>query len=87
MTRYDKLITRVLSGKSDTGIGFDELCALLKRLGSQHRTRGDHHIFYRDAVQEIINIQPKDGNAKPYQVKQVRNLLLKYKLGEEHEKS
>jgi len=70
-----------------TGIGFDELCALLKRLGFQHRTRGDHHIFYRDAVQEIINIQPKDGNVKPYQVKQVRNLLRKYKLGDEHEKS
>ncbi len=32
-------------------------------------------------IEEIINIQPQSNNkAKPYQVKQVRNLILKYKL-------
>ena len=35
-----------------------------------------------DGVEEILNLQPKGAKAKPYQVKQVRNLILKYKLGE-----
>jgi len=35
-------------------------------------------------VVEFINIQPlRNGKAKAYQVKQVRNLILKYKLHEE----
>lgn len=34
-------------------------------------------------VEEILNLQPKGANAKPYQVKQVRNVILKYKLGGE----
>jgi hypothetical protein len=29
---------------------------------------------------EIVNVQPRNGKAKPYQVKQVRELLLKYKI-------
>ncbi len=30
---------------------------------------------------EILNLQPKGAQAKPYQVKQVRNLILRYRLG------
>ena len=74
-----------MSGRSDENIGFDELRSLIARLGFNERIKGDHYIFYRDGVSEIINIQPKGGMAKPYQVKQVRNLILKYKLGETHE--
>jgi hypothetical protein len=33
-----------------------------------------------EGVEEIINIQPKNGMSKPYQIKQIRDLLLKYKL-------
>lgn len=85
MSQYEKLLMRVLSGRSDTNIGFDELCSLLNRFGFKERVKGDHHIFYRDDIVEIINIQPKASNAKPYQVKQVRNLILKYKLGAQDE--
>ncbi|HNU91032.1 MAG TPA: type II toxin-antitoxin system HicA family toxin [Spirochaetota bacterium] len=85
MTQFDKLLHRILSGRSDENIGFDELRSLIARLGFNERIKGDHYIFYRDGVSEIINIQPKGGMAKPYQVKQVRNLILKYKLGETHE--
>ena len=46
------------------------------------RIRGSHHIFTKDDVEEILNLQPKGSKAKPYQVKQVRNMILKYKLGE-----
>ena len=73
---------KLLSGASDGDIGFSELCQLLKRLGFDERIRGDHHIFTKSGVVEIINLQPKGNKAKVYQVKQVRNLILKYRLGE-----
>jgi hypothetical protein len=46
---------------------------------------GSHHIFSRPDVEEILNLQPRGGQAKPYQVKQVRQIVLKYKLGGEDE--
>jgi len=58
------------------------LCTLLGRLEFEERVRGDHHIFTRNGVAEIINLQPKDKKAKPYQVRQVRGILVKYRLGE-----
>jgi hypothetical protein len=42
--------------------------------------KGSHKIYYKDGVVEIVNVQPRGGGAKPYQVKQVRELLLKYKI-------
>jgi hypothetical protein len=56
--------------------------SLLRRLGFDERIRGSHHIFSREGVEEILNLQPKRGLGKAYQVKQVRNVILKYKLGE-----
>lgn len=46
------------------------------------RVKGSHYIFTKDYVEEIINLQPKGNLAKPYQVKQARNLMTKYKLGD-----
>jgi hypothetical protein len=83
MIRRDKLLDRILRGTSDANIPFDGLCRLLRRLGFEERVRGDHHIFTKDGVEEILNLQPKGAKAKPYQVKQVRNVILKYKLGGE----
>ena len=82
MARLDKVLERVLRGTSDANIPFADLCALLGHLGFDERIRGSHHIFTRENVDEILNIQPKGTNAKPYQVKQVRNIILKYKLGD-----
>jgi hypothetical protein len=53
---------------------------MLIRLGFRCRVKGSHHIFNRDGVAEILNLQPKGPNAKSYQVKQVRDAILKYKL-------
>ena len=82
MGKQEKLFLQILSGTADRNIKFDDLRWLLKRLGFNERRRGSHHIFTKDEVVEIINIQPKGNNAKPYQVKQIRNLLTQYKLGE-----
>ena len=57
------------------------MCRLLRTLGFHERTRGSHRIFTRDGVEEILNLQTKGDRAKPYQVKQVRQVILKYRLG------
>ncbi len=82
MGKLDKIRQRVLSGSSDTNLSFESLCQLLRRLGFTERVKGSHHIFVRDQVAEILNLQPSGTKAKAYQVKQVRSLLVKYKLGE-----
>lgn len=82
MGKYEKLLQRILTGTSDNNIKFSELCQLLKKFGFDERIRGDHYIFTKDNVEEIINIQPKGSKAKGYQVKQVRNLIVKYGLGD-----
>jgi hypothetical protein len=78
------ILEKVLTGLSDRNIRFSELRNLILSLGFDERIKGDHHIFTKAGVAEIINLQPlRDGMAKAYQVKQVRSIILKYKLHEE----
>lgn len=81
MSKVNKIEFQILSGKFDANIDFGDLCYLLNKFGFDERIKGSHHIFLRADVEEIINIQPIGAKAKAYQVKQVRNLILKYKLG------
>ena len=81
MPSHEKLLERILRGTSDANIGFMDLCNLLRRLGFQERIKGSHHIFFRSDVAEILNIQSRGRQAKPYQVKQVRQIILRYGLG------
>ena len=85
MTKYSKILSVILSGRSDKNIAFRDLVSLLTKLGLEERIRGSHHIFFKKGIEEIINLQPKGSKAKPYQVKQVRNIILKYHLGGELE--
>ena len=78
MAPSSRFLTRLLRGGSDANISFARLCRLLDSLGFQERVRGSHHIFARPGLDEIINLQAKAGKAKPYQVKQVRDVILKY---------
>ena len=80
MSRHEKLYEHILLRRSDANVSFDGLCVLMLRLGFSRRIRGDHHIFWMEGVEEILNLQPKGANAKPYQVKQVRDLILRYRL-------
>ena len=76
-----KVLDKVLSGLSDKNIRFQNLKKLLNDFGFSVRIKGDHHIFYKEGIEEIINLQPlRDGKAKAYQVKQVRVIILKYSL-------
>ena len=80
MTRKDKIVDKVLRGESDTNIPFDDVCYLLKTLEFNERIKSSHHIFTKDGIEEILNLQPLGSKAKRYQVKQVRNMILKYGL-------
>ena len=82
MSKFEKILSLVLRGASDSNISFEALRYLLNHLGFKERIRGSHHIFTKEGLEEILNLQPKGNKSKPYQVKQVRNIMLKYKLEE-----
>jgi hypothetical protein len=64
MARPKRVLTRVLAATSDQNIRFDELRLLLSALDFQERIRGSHHIFVREDVTEILNLQPRDGGRR-----------------------
>jgi hypothetical protein len=77
MSRPAKTLEKVLRGTSDANIGFDDLCGLLRHLGFDERIKGSHHVFTREGVLEITNLQPRGSKAKPYQVRQVREMIVR----------
>lgn len=83
MSRHGQLLQRILSGRSDANIRFDELCTLLESLGFMRRVRGSHYIFRKTGVPERTTLQHDANHAKPYQVRQVRRVILRHKLREE----
>jgi len=78
--KLENMLSAILHGASDHNIAFSDLRYTLESPGFEVRINGDHFIYTKHDVVEIINIQPIGNKAKAYQVKQVRNLILKYKL-------
>jgi hypothetical protein len=70
MGKLENLYEHILTRRADANVPFETLCALLKKFGLDERIKGDHHIFNRDDIEEILNLQPKGGKGKSYQVKQ-----------------
>jgi hypothetical protein len=82
VSKREKLLEQVLSGRADANLRFEDLRALLLALGFEERTRGSHHVFSKMGVDEQVNLQRDGAKAKPYQVKQVRAVVLRYHLQE-----
>jgi len=80
VSNINKIIEKVLSGKSDNNIDFNDFRKFILYFDFKERIKGSHHIFTKTGIKEIINIQPLGNLSKAYQVKQVRNLILKYNL-------
>lgn len=80
MAGHGKLLEHILMRRGDANVHFGALCQLLRKIGFDERIRGDHHIFTMTGIEEILNLQPKNGKGKPYQVNQVRNVILRYRL-------
>lgn len=84
MGKHEKVMDKVLRGTSDANISFDDLRGLLAHLRFEERIRGSHHLYRREGIEEMINLQREGNKAKPYQVRQVRAIILEYHLaGEE----
>ena len=81
MNRHERLLQRILGGRSVANIRFADLRALMQHLGFEERIRGSHHLYRKKGIVEKVNLQRDDDKAKPYQVRQVRRLILKYDLG------
>ena len=75
MSKVEKTFEKIMSGKSDENISFDDLCSLLTRLGFESRQQGTSHRVYQLGA-AFANIQEgKAGKAKGYQVRQIRRHL------------
>jgi predicted RNA binding protein YcfA (HicA-like mRNA interferase family) len=85
VSRLGKLLERLVAGGRDANFAFGELRYILIRLGFEERIHGSHHVFRRSDIPEHVVLQPDGKDAKGYQVRQVRNLILKYPLGGEHD--
>ena len=84
MSSWRKTREKLLFGASDANVDFEAVCVMLRHLGfSERHGGGSHRIFYKEGVAEIINLQSRGGQGKPYQMKQIRQILLRYKLSEE----
>ena len=77
-TMKRKTYLQIMSGNSDSNIHFSDVCRLLEGCGFNYRIHGDHYIFTREDIVEIINIQPNGNKAKAYQIKQIRLMFKKY---------
>lgn len=83
MGRRRKVYDKIVGGGSDANIPFGQTVNMLKSMGFAERISGSHHIFTRDGIEEIIDLQDVGGECKPYQVKQMRTVLKKYNLRKE----
>jgi predicted RNA binding protein YcfA (HicA-like mRNA interferase family) len=83
VSKYAKLVEKITNVAGTNNVTFDELCECAKQLGwKQKPKRGTSHvIFWHDKCPGILNFQPgKNGKAKPYQVKQLRNYINSLKM-------
>ena len=80
MSSWKTTREKLLLGASDANLDFENVCTMLRHLGFSERQKGSHRIFYREGVVEIINLQPRGREGKPYQMKQIRHIMLKYRL-------
>ncbi|MDE0255233.1 MAG: type II toxin-antitoxin system HicA family toxin [Rhodospirillaceae bacterium] len=81
MSRHERLLERILRDRRDTNIRFADLVGLMRYLGFEERITGSHYIFRKEGIVEKVNLQRDGSDAKPYQVRQVRQLIAKYRLG------
>ncbi len=75
-----KLLARLSRG-DDRNVAFGDFCRLLERLGFVlDRQTGSHRIWMHRDVPTFVNVQDLQGEAKPYQIRQVMRLVERYNL-------
>jgi predicted RNA binding protein YcfA (HicA-like mRNA interferase family) len=75
MSRCEKLLAR--ASRNPTGLKFDELCHLAECFGFEFsRQRGSHRIYRHAELRRTISLQDYQGEAKPYQVRQLLQFIM-----------
>ena len=74
-----KLLAKALSGTKN--LRFEDAATLVKAFGFRpSRIKGSHHIFVHSKVRELVNLQDVGGKAKPYQIRQLLEIVERYNL-------
>lgn len=77
--KAERILESVLAGSKN--VSFSDFVTLVEAYGFRlSRIQGSHHIFKREGVRELVNLQNVNGKAKPYQMRQVLSLVEKYNL-------
>jgi predicted RNA binding protein YcfA (HicA-like mRNA interferase family) len=78
--RPRRLLRRLLDG-SYTNVKFNDFQRLAEACGFElDRVAGSHHIYAHPDVPVKLSIQSVRGDAKPYQLRQFRQLVERYDL-------
>jgi predicted RNA binding protein YcfA (HicA-like mRNA interferase family) len=79
MASTKKVLQAVLRG--GRSIAFRDFERLLTKLGFRlDRTSGSHRIYLHPKVSRPLNVQPIGKDAKPYQVRQLRDMIEEFEL-------
>ena len=74
-----KILKKLLSGSKN--VRFSDMIRLVEAFGfTLSRVNGSHHIFTHPDIDELVNLQDANGQAKPYQVRQFLKLVEQYNL-------
>jgi hypothetical protein len=80
-----KLLKRLAQG-AFRNVAFGDMRDLVQGFGfTLRRVNGSHHIFGRQDIPELVNLQEVQGEAKPYQIRQFLRLVERYNLRLEEE--
>ena len=81
----EKTLEQARAGSQN--LRFNDVTRLVERFGFKLvRVRGSHHIFSHPSIPELVNLQSVNGKCKPYQVRQVLDLVDRYNLDLEAER-
>ncbi|MEN1679901.1 MAG: type II toxin-antitoxin system HicA family toxin [Planctomycetota bacterium] len=62
-------------------MSFNDMVKLLEAFGfTRSRVSGSHHIYRREGVEELVNLQDAGGESKPYQIRQFLQIVERYNL-------
>jgi predicted RNA binding protein YcfA (HicA-like mRNA interferase family) len=79
MAKLEKVLERVMKGRG--AISFRDFERLLLALGFRHdRTGGSHRIYVHPRATRPLSVQPRGKDAKPYQVRQLREMIEEFDL-------
>jgi predicted RNA binding protein YcfA (HicA-like mRNA interferase family) len=80
MGRVARVWQQVINGGRN--VRFADLLVLAAAFGFElRRTKGSHHILFHPAARRLLNLQPaKDGSAKPYQIRQLLDIVEEHGL-------